>query len=107
MMMSRQSCRSSRRLAIAALAVTILGMPLAHAQMRGNFNDADTNHDGRITLQELECYTTQHLMAGTGFRAQRFQKMSAQQQQVVLQQRFEQMDHGHKGYLDRSDWSGS
>ena len=105
--MSPQSCRSSRRLAIAALAVTILGMPLAHAQMRGNFNDADANHDGRVTLQEFESYATQHLMAGTGFRAQRFQQMSAQQQQAVLQQRFQQMDHGNKGYLDRNDWNGS
>lgn len=105
--MSPQSSRTSRRFVIAALAVTILGMPLAHAQMRGNFNDADTSHDGRITLQEFESYATQNLMAGTGFRAQRFRQMSPQQQQAVLQQRFEQMDHGHKGYLDRNDWNGS
>lgn len=105
--MSTQPCRSSRRLATAALAVTILGTPLAHAQMRRNFNDADVNHDGRITLQEFESYATQRLMTGTGFRAQRFQQMSAQQRQAVLQRRFGQMDHGHKGYLDRSDWNAS
>ena len=105
--MSTQPCRSSRRLATAALAVTILGTPLAHAQMRGNFNDADANHDGRVTLREFESYAVQRLIAGTGFRAHRFQQMSAQQQQAVLQQRFEQMDHGNKGYLDRSDWNAS
>jgi Ca2+-binding EF-hand superfamily protein len=107
MMMFPHSCHFPRRFVLAALVVTHLGTPLAHAQTRGNFDDADVNHDGRITLQEFESYTERYLMAGTGFRAQHFQQMSTQEQQAVLQKRFKQMDHANKGYLDRKDWTAS
>jgi Ca2+-binding EF-hand superfamily protein len=96
-----------RALAMAALAaMSLLGTPLAQAQMRGNFDDADKNHDGRVTLQEFETYAAARLMAANGPRARRFKRLSPEQQATLLQQRFERMDRGEKGYLDRNDWSG-
>ena len=105
--MSSYPSRFSRRFAIVALAMTILGAPLAHAQIRGNFDAADTNHDGRVTLQEFEAYAAHRLATGKGPMAARFRELSPDQQTARLQQRFDQMDHGNKGYLDRNDWSNS
>lgn len=95
-------------LKIVALAMlaTLAGTPLAQAQMKGNFDDADANHDGHVTLQEYEAYATGSLMARNGRLAQRFKQLSPQEQAARLQQRFDGMDKGHKGYLDRSDWTG-
>jgi len=72
--------------------------------MLGSFDDADTNHDGHVSLQEFEAYATPRLLATNSRRAQRFRSLSPQQQAAVLQRRFDRMDHGHKGYLDRNDW---
>jgi hypothetical protein len=95
------------RLAAFALVTVLAAAPLAHAQVKGNFDDADVNHDGHVTLQEYQTYTTNRLMASNGPRAQKFKQLSPQEQSARLQQRFEELDKGHKGYLDRNDWSGS
>ncbi len=85
-----------------------LALPLAaHAQMRGNFDSADTNHDGRVSLQKFEAYATNRLTAANGMQAQRFKQMTPQEQMARLQQRFDQIDRAHKGYLDRNDWAGT
>ena len=96
-----------REMAILAAAVVVIGVPVAQAQMKGNFDAADINHDGRVTLQEYEAYATNRLMAANGRLAQKFKQMSPQQQAARLQQRFEKLDHGHKGYVDRNDWNDS
>jgi hypothetical protein len=75
--------------------------------MRGNFDDADANHDGRITRPEYDAYATQRLAASNGRMGERFKQLSPQEQAARLQHRFEKMDKGNKGYLDRSDWAGS
>ena len=93
-------------IATVAMAVPLLGTPPARAQMKGNFDDADRNHDGRVTLQEFETYAAARLTAANGPRAQRFKRLSPEQQTALLQQRFERMDRGEKGYLDRNDWTG-
>jgi Ca2+-binding EF-hand superfamily protein len=91
-----------------ALVAVFAGATCAQAQMmRGNFDDADANHDGRVTLQEFEAYATGRLMAANGLMAQRFKEMTPQEQSARLQQRFEKLDRGNKGYLDRSDWDGT
>jgi Ca2+-binding EF-hand superfamily protein len=94
---------------VASLAVlaTLAGAPVALAQVKGNFDDADTNHDGRVTLQEYQTYVTHRLMASNGPRAQKFKELTPDQQAQRLQQRFDELDAGRKGYLDRKDWSGS
>jgi Ca2+-binding EF-hand superfamily protein len=96
-------------LRIAALAtVMVFGAACAvHAQVKGNFDDADTNHDGHVTLQEFAAYATTRLAAATGPRAQAFKRLSPSEQADRLQKRFQALDKGHKGYLDRNDWGGS
>ena len=99
----------------AGALVAVLGLLCActgHAQMRGgaprgNFDDADANHDGRVSLQEFEDYATKRLAAANGRMAERFKQLSPQEQADRLQKRFNKLDHGQKGYLDRNDWSGS
>jgi Ca2+-binding EF-hand superfamily protein len=91
-----------------ALVAVFAGAAWAQAQMRrGNFADADANHDGHVTLQEFEAYAAARLMAANGPVAQRFKELSPQDQTARLQQRFEKLDRGGKGYLDRSDWDGT
>lgn len=92
--------------ALAAVAI-LAGTPAVQAQLRGNFDDADTNHDGHVTLQEFTAYATRQLAESSGRKAKRFQQLSPQEQQSRLQARFEQLDRGHKGYLDRSDWESA
>jgi Ca2+-binding EF-hand superfamily protein len=91
----------------SAVMVALAGTPAAAAQLKGNFDVADANHDGRVTLQEYEAYATSRLMAANGRMAQKFRQLSPQEQAARLQQRFAKMDSAHKGYLDRNDWSGS
>jgi outer membrane protein len=93
----------------AALAWVILlvGTRVAHSQARWSFDEADVNHDGRVTLQEFETYATHRLMAATGPVAQKFKHLSPQDQEARLQKRFEKVDKGHKGYLDRADWDAA
>jgi Ca2+-binding EF-hand superfamily protein len=102
-----RSVKSMRWPIAAAVAVTLLSASIAEAQVKGNFDDADTNHDGRVTLQEYQTYTTNRLMQANGPRAQKFKELSPEEQAARLQQRFNTLDKGHKGYLDRADWSGS
>ncbi len=89
------------------MMTAFLGAPAAQGQMRGSFDDADANHDGRVTLQEFESYATQQLISANGPMAQRFKQLSSQEQAARLRQRFNKKDTGHKGYLDRNDWNGS
>jgi outer membrane protein len=93
--------------AVLAVGIVLLGSITARAQSIGNFEDADSNRDGRVTLQEFEAFLTKRLMTANGPVAQNFKKLSPTEQAAKLQQRFEQLDHGHKGYLDRSDWSAA
>ena len=88
-------------------AVGIMGACTADAQMKGNFDDADANHDGHVTLQEYKDYVSSHLATANGRMAQRFKQLSPEEQAARLEKRFNKMDHGQKGYLDRKDWSGS
>jgi Ca2+-binding EF-hand superfamily protein len=93
---------------ITFVMLTVLAGPLTtHAQARGDFDTTDTNHDGRVSLQEFEAYATGRLMAANGPRAKRFKQLTPQEQQARLQQRFDQLDQAHKGYIDRNDWAGS
>ena len=98
-----------RRLSTAGLAAMLAfgGVVDAQAQIRGNFNDADANHDGHVTLQEFEVYATSRLMAANGPMARRFKQLSPADQAARLQVRFDRLDRGHKGFLDQNDWNGS
>jgi Ca2+-binding EF-hand superfamily protein len=93
----------SRRLAIVALACT--AFVSAHAQMKGDFDAADSNHDGRVTFEEFAAYAKQQLAGAGGRKARKFRQLSAEQQTAALRKRFDQADHAHRGYLDRSDWN--
>ncbi len=99
----------SARMRIAGLVagLGLLGACGAYAQAKGNFDDADANHDGKVTLQEYQSYVTQRLNTSDGRLARRFKQLSPQDQAQRLQKRFDKLDHDHKGYLDRKDWSGS
>ena len=97
----------SLRMFVIAAGIALIAMSAAQAQRRGNFDDADTNHDGHITLPEYQAYMTNRLMAANGTRAQKFKELSPQDQAARLAQRFTKLDTGHKGYLDRNDWGGS
>lgn len=89
---------------VAAAALAVIAP--AQAQVKGNFDDADTNKDGHVSLQEYEAYATQRLLAGTGRLARRFQQLSPEERSARLGKRFNKLDHGHKGYLDKNDWTG-
>jgi len=93
-------------LAAAALALLMVfaGARAAHSQTRTTFGEADTNHDGRVTLQEFESYIARRLKGASGPVAQKFRQLSPQEQEARIQDRFEKADQGHKGYLDRTDW---
>src|ERR1700748_952612 len=88
---------------IAGLAVAGIAIP-AQAQMRGNFADADTNHDGKVSFQEYHAYASQQLRSRSGRMAQRFKSLSPQEQQTRLKQRFDAADSDHNGFLDRKEW---
>lgn len=103
--MTRPAMKMVARFAALAIAVTLGCLPAAQARMRGSFDDADANHDGRVTLQEFVAYASQRLATANGPGAQRFHQLSAQQQSALLQRRFDRTDNGHKGYLDRNDWN--
>ncbi len=95
-----------------ARAALVMGLGLcgasgAYAQAKGNFDDADANHDGKVTLQEYQDYTTRRLNASEGRLARRFKKLSPEDQSQRLHKRFHKLDHDHTGSLDRKDWSGS
>lgn len=91
----------------AAFILILLGAPRPQAQMKGNFDDADADHDGRVTLQEFENYVTRRLMSSNGPMAQQCRELGPQQQAAQLRRRFERMDKGNKGYLTREDWDGA
>jgi hypothetical protein len=104
--MMRSNYRSMSSTVLVAVA-GLLAACAAHAQMKGNFDDADANHDGKVTLQEYKDYATNRLSTVNGRIARRFKQLSPEDQAQRLQKRFNKMDHGQKGYLDRKDWSGS
>ncbi|MHB8814492.1 MAG: MipA/OmpV family protein [Steroidobacteraceae bacterium] len=91
--------------ALVVLAVTLWWAPPARAGAPDTFDPADTNHDGRVTLEEFEAFVTQRLKQGQGPAARKFRQLSPAAQRARLERFFEQLDSGHKGYLDRSDWS--
>ena len=93
-----------RRAATITLLVFVIAACGALAQARVDFDQVDANHDGRITFQEFQAYATPRLMTAQGPRAERFQALSSQQQTAVLRERFNRLDQGHKGHLDRNDW---
>jgi Ca2+-binding EF-hand superfamily protein len=95
------------RMAALAVLAAFACVPDAGARMRGDFDAADANHDGKVTLQEYQSYATGRLMEANGRLAQKFKQLSPQEQAARIQQRFEKADHGHKGYLDHQDWDGS
>ena len=95
------------RAAALVLVLGLIGACAAQAQMKGNFDDADANHDGHVTLQEYKDYVTARLATADGRVARKFKQLSPEDQSARLQERFDKMDHGQKGYLDRKDWSGS
>ena len=102
-MIYRSSGSRFRGMAFAAL--TCLVSIAAQAQMKGDFDAADSNHDGHVTFEEFSAYAKQQLDAGNSRKAQRFKQLSTDQQTAVLRKRFDRADHSHKGYLERSDWS--
>jgi outer membrane protein len=101
-MVSHTVSLSLRTIAIAAL--TLLSLATARAQMKGDFDAADANHDGRVSFEEFATYAKRQLDSANGAKAQRFKQLSSQQQTTLLRKRFDKVDHSHKGYLDRDDW---
>lgn len=97
--------RLSGGIATLVASAALAAAPV-QAQAKGNFDAADANKDGHVTLQEFAAYATQRLMAGSGRLARRFQKLSPEQQNARLEQRFHKLDRDHKGYLDKNDWAG-
>jgi Ca2+-binding EF-hand superfamily protein len=87
------------------MALTGFGLTVAHAQMKGDFDAADSDHNGRVTFEEFAAYANQQMDMSNGRKAQRFKQLSSDQQSTVLRKRFDKADRNHKGYLDRSDWS--
>ena len=92
---------------LSACMVARAQMRAGGGQMKGNFDDADVNHDGHVTLQEYQDYTTKRLEASNGRIATKFKQLSPEDQADRLQKRFQKMDHGNKGYLDRQDWNSA
>ena len=99
------STRAATGLLILIASAT-LAVAASAQERRPNFDALDANRDGRVTLQEFESYTGGRLMAGNGRMAQKFKEMSPEQQEARLKARFDKLDHGHKGYLLRSDFPG-
>jgi Ca2+-binding EF-hand superfamily protein len=95
----------SRFAGIAFAVLTSVTLMTAQAQMKGDFDTADSNHDGHVTFEEFSAYAKQQLNDINSRKAQRFRQLSTQQQETVLRKRFDRADRSHKGYLDRSDWS--
>jgi|SRR5581483_7063167 len=96
---------ASRVRGAAFVVLASLAFTAVQAQMKGDFDAADTNHDGHVTFDEFSTYAKQQLDGGNSRKAQRFKQLSTDQQDAVLRKRFDQADRNHKGYLDRSDWS--
>jgi Ca2+-binding EF-hand superfamily protein len=97
--------RSSRFQGMAFAVLTCVVLTAAQAQMKGDFDAADSNHDGHVTFDEFSAYAKQWLDGANGRKAQKFSQLSTEQQTAVLRKRFDRADRNHKGYLERSDWS--
>lgn len=97
------------RLSVLAMGIAIASTFIlpAQARMLGNFDEADVNHDGKVSLQEYQAYATQQMASRSGRLAQRFKALSPQDQQARLKQRFDAADSDRNGVLDRKEWSGS
>jgi Ca2+-binding EF-hand superfamily protein len=105
--MTPPGMKASLRIAALAAVMACGAACAVHAQVRGKFDDADTNHDGHVTLEEFQAYATSRLAAVSGPRAQAFKSLPPDQQAARLQKRFQALDKGNKGYLDRKDWGSS
>ena len=100
-----------RRFPMAAAALALLTLladaRAAQSQRQSTFDDADANHDGRVTLQEFADYVTKRLQGATGPIARKFKQLGPSEQEARIEERFEKADKGHKGYLDRTDWGAA
>ena len=96
-----------RAIALATVA-TLAVAATAQAQPGSDkrFTRADINRDGRVSFQEYESFVSNRMARAKGPRAQKFQALNPEQQVMVLQKRFQKLDHGHKGYLEPADWQG-
>ena len=105
--MPTRSDFSGAVLAVVATAALLLAAVPTMALPPLAFDVADRNHDGRVTLSEFETWATERLLAGNSIRARRFRAMSPALRDARLRYRFDAMDVGHKGTLDRADWTGA
>lgn len=91
-------------LSVAALATTAQAQSTQTTSGAGRFARADANRDGRVTFGEFESFMGARLMKAKGARGEKFRSLNPEQQVMVLQKRFQKLDHGHKGYLEPADW---
>lgn len=75
----------------------------AQAQTDKRFDRADSNHDGRISLQEYESFAGNRMMKAKGKHAQKFRTLDPEQQAALLERRFHKLDRDHKGFLVPAD----
>lgn len=92
-------------LAMGIAIVAASALP-AQARMLGNFDEADANHDGKVSPQEYQAYASRQMASRNGRLAQRFKALGPQEQQARLKQRFDAADADHNGMLDRKEWGG-
>lgn len=69
-----------------------------------DFNDADTNHDGRLSFDEFDTEVRKILASRNDFSSRGFAMLPTSAQDAVLNDEFRKMDHGQKGYLNVNDW---
>ncbi|MGX7345397.1 EF-hand domain-containing protein [Acetobacter pasteurianus] len=69
-----------------------------------DFNDADTNHDGRLSSDEFDTEVRKILSSRDDFSSRGFAMLPTSAQNAVLNDEFHKMDHGQKGYLNVNDW---
>jgi hypothetical protein len=65
---------ASLRIGAVVKARTLSQACEVHTEAKGNFHNADTDHDGHVTLQEFEACAMNRLAAANGPRAQAFKK---------------------------------
>lgn len=69
-----------------------------------DFNDADTNHDGRLSFDEFNTEVRKILSSRDDFSSRGFAMLPTSAQDAVLNDEFHKMDHSQKGYLNVNDW---
>ncbi len=90
--------------AIAFAVIALCVASTAQAQSPRRFDRIDSDHDGRISLQEFESAMGNRLMKGKGRFAEKFRALDPEQQATALQRRFHKLDKDHKGYLIPGDF---